>query len=588
MARRHVSAAFAVLLSLTQELYAVPHFRSDTYPDPYPNAKPCHPKVVTPEMIKRFGTARAAVISSASGTKNIAAIIVRFPSAGSSTTGTPGITSAANFNTYFTAMKAYYTEVSFNTFHLNVTFFGDTAALGGDVDATTAGSFLMPNPMEYYGCGDVDPGCNGVSAAPAGLGGAYLIRDAISATRTGPPARAAFNSTAFDAVLVMHAGYGNETTSQNGDIWSAFYQEPTVIGTAGGSFVDGATFPEHESSGITSPLGVMCHEFGHVLTLPDLYNTAVFGGVSVVGKWDLMDAGPYLGNGTNPAHMGAWDKKYLSWATPQVASTRGSFSLTPIEAAGNASGVIQMPIQNGGAQEYFLLEYRSKTAGAFDQQIPGTGLLVWHIDDDITSARGFAATDASLQNKVNTGSPHYGVSIVTADGVTISNSNQGLATNEFSNNDNFTSPKSDNFSGQPSGVSVVKIAGVGNATATFEVVNLAVTSGQTITKIINYPNPAGKGYAHPLGEGHTTMQFQLGRPASDYQVNIYTLSGDLVRKVDKSEIILNTDRSADLKWVYEFDWDLKNGNGRHVAPGVYLYLMRADGQSKSAKAVIIR
>src|SRR5260221_9620458 len=126
----------------------------------------------------------------------------------------------------------------------------------------------------------------------------------------------------------MHAGYGNESTSKNGDVWSAFYQEPTVIGGSGPTattFVDGAIFPESESSLITSPLGVMCHEFGHVLTLPDLYNTSVFGGASVVGKWDLMDAGPYLGAGTNPAHMGAWDKTYLGWATPQVASSRASF-----------------------------------------------------------------------------------------------------------------------------------------------------------------------------------------------------------------------------------------------------------------------
>ncbi len=583
MAKRWPSLA-VIVLSMTQTLWAVPHL----HPELYPNAKPCHAKAVTPEMIRRYGSIRAAIIQPASGTKNIAVIIVRFPSAGSSTTGTPTITNASNFNTYFNSMKSYYNEVSFNNFHLAVTFFGDTAALGGDPGATTAGSFLMANPMEYYGCGDVDPGCNGVSAAPAGLGGAYLIRDAISAARAGPPLRPLFNSTTYDAVLVMHAGYGNETSSQNGDIWSAFYQEPTVIGAAGGSFVDGATFPELETSGITSPLGVMCHEFGHVLTLPDLYNTAVFGGASVVGKWDLMDAGPYLGGGANPAHMGAWDKTYLGWATPLTASSRASFSITPIELGNNPTSVIKMPVQNGGAQEYFLLEYRSKTAGSYDQQIPGTGLLIWHIDDAITSARGFAATDASLQNRVNTGSPHYGISIVTADGLTISNSNQGVATNAFTDTQNFISPKSDNFSAQPSGVSVVKIAGVGNATASFEVVNLAVSPGQAIARVINYPNPAGKGYPHPRGEGYTTIQFQLGRPGTDYQVNIYTLSGDLVRKVDKSEITLNTDRSADQKWVYEFDWDMKNGDGRHVAPGVYLFLVRADGVSKSNKAVIIR
>src|SRR5262249_17803939 len=99
---------------------------------------------------------------------------------------------------------------------------------------------------------------------------------------------------------------------------------------------------------------------------------------------------------------------------------------------------------------------------------------------------------------------------------------------------------------------------------------------------------AGKGYAHPNGEGHATLQAQLTRPASDFGITLYTLSGDLVRKIGKNDVSLNVDRSADDKWVYEYVWDLKNGDGQMVAPGVYLYLIRADGKSKSGKAVIIR
>lgn len=590
MARRTVTSRIltvllVITLGLIEAAYAIQHINPNAYPD----AKPCHVKQVTPAMVKRFGSPRLAVITPASGTKNIAVIIVSFPSAGASTTGTPALSNAANFNTYFTGMTSYFSEVSLAAFTLNPVFFGATADADGDADATIAGSFLMPQPMEYYGCGDVDVGCSGVTSAPSGLGGAYLIRDAISAARTGPPDRTlTFNTSSFDAVLVMHAGYGNETTVKNGDIWSAFYQEAAVIGAAGGGFVDGATFPELESSGISSPLGVMCHEFGHVLTLPDLYNTSVFGGASVVGTWDLMDAGPYLSAGANPSHMGAWDKVYLGWASPQVINSRSNISLLPIET-GPSSQIIKIPIQNGGASEYFLAEYRSKTAGSYDHSIAATGLLVWHIDDDITTARGFSASNVALQNTVNSGSPHYGVSLVTADGTTISNTNQGSSNQVFTTGSSLTSPKSDNFAGDESGISIVRIvAGTGVSPATFEVVNLGVTSTQIIKKVINYPNPAGKGYAHTSGEGHTTIQFQLGRPANDSQVNIYTLSGDLVRKVSSSEINLNTDRSVDEKWVYEFDWDLTNGNGQHVAPGVYLYLVRADGQTKTNKLVVIR
>src|SRR5262249_43700844 len=150
--------------------------------------------------------------------------------------------------------------------------------------------------------------------------------------------------------------------------------------------------------------------------------------------------------------------------------------------------------------------------------------------------------------------------------------NQGDAGNVFSNGSIFISPKSDNFAGQPSGISIVNISGVGSTQATMQVAALAVSAGQSIAKVINYPNPAGNGYSHPSGEGHTTIQFWLTRPAQDYSINLYTLSADLVRKIPKEDITLNITRSADNKWVYEYDWDLKNGDGAHVAPGTYLYL----------------
>jgi hypothetical protein len=305
----------------------------------------------------------------------------------------------------------------------------------------------------------------------------------------------------------------------------------------------------------------------------------------VLGKWDLMDQGPYDGCGANPAHHSAWSKQALGWATPVVASSKFSGTLTYAESSGSQ---LKIPIQNAAPTEYFLAEYRSPTSGKlFDRSIPGQGLLIWHVDDAITAARGINATDPTLQNRVNIGTPHYGVSIVSADGI-FAGSSGGDAGNAYGNNQNFTSPASDNFSAQPSGISIVNISGIGTGTASFQVVNLQVTASQSISKVASYPNPAGKGYPHPNGPGHVTLQMQLTRPATDVTINIYTLSGDLVRKLGKDEIALNTDRSTDDKWVYEYVWDLTNGDGKMVAPGVYLFLGRADGKSKSGKVVIIR
>jgi M6 family metalloprotease-like protein len=594
------SLCLCLALLVAQSGWAVGPLKPGDYPHPPKD----HIHHASAAQIHAAGTLKAATIANALGTKNVAVIIVGFPAGcAGCTSGQHTIQSLATIDTYFTSMASYYDEVSYHQIALAFKFFGpNTGTAGGDATAAVAGAYLFngaggtPNhPMEYYGCGDEGPGssgqasCNGV-LTPQGIyspnstlvNGNYLIRDALSTARAG---HANLDNTHFDEVIVVHAGNGNETTSgTNGDIWSIFYSQDPVISSAGAGFDEGDVVPEAELGPlVVSPLGVMCHEFGHSLGLPDLYNT-IFGS-SVVGFWEIMDFGPYDDAGRHPSHMSAWDKMTLGWVTPTVAVSKQNTSLTPVET--NKS-MLKIPVQNGSAQEYFLVEYRFRASGAtYDTFIPGDGLLVWHIDDGLTSTRGINATNPNDQNTVNSGSPHYGVSIVPADGIAVS-SNHGDANNPYGNGHNFTSPSSDNFAAQPSGISIVNIAGVGTVTVTAQVANLATSAGQSISKLASYPNPAGKGYAHPNGEGHTTLQMQLTRPANDFSFNIYTLSGDLVRKVGSSEITLNLDRSGDNKWVYEFVWDLKNGDGQMVAPGVYLYLARADGKSQSNKAVIIR
>ncbi len=34
-----------------------------------------------------------------------------------------------------------------------------------------------------------------------------------------------------------------------------------------------------------------------------------------------------------------------------------------------------------GAQEYFLLENRQRVSGSYDEYLPGSGLLIWHVDE---------------------------------------------------------------------------------------------------------------------------------------------------------------------------------------------------------------
>jgi hypothetical protein len=73
----------------------------------------------------------------------------------------------------------------------------------------------------------------------------------------------------------------------------------------------GATSPYDATEYID--IGVLCHELGHTMGLPDLYD--VNGGGSGIGHWGIMGSGNW-NTPEKPAHMDAWCKQELGWTTP--------------------------------------------------------------------------------------------------------------------------------------------------------------------------------------------------------------------------------------------------------------------------------
>ena len=60
-------------------------------------------------------------------------------------------------------------------------------------------------------------------------------------------------------------------------------------------------------------IGVLCHELGHTMGLPDLYD--VNGGGTGIGHWGIMGSGNW-NTPEKPAHMDAWCKQELGWTSP--------------------------------------------------------------------------------------------------------------------------------------------------------------------------------------------------------------------------------------------------------------------------------
>jgi immune inhibitor A len=178
-----------------------------------------------------------------------------------------------------------------------------------------------------------------------------------------------------EGIIIIHAGTGREESGNNDEIHSHMaWLNPAVV-------VDGVTIreytiqPEESANYHTmSAIGVFCHEWGHILGLPDLYDTDYSS--EGVGRWSLMGSGNYNDNSQHPAHMDAWCKQKLGWLSPQEINTNvDSVSIPAVEFN---PVVYQL---NGHNHSYYrerwLVENRQQVG--FDQGLPGAGLLIYHI-----------------------------------------------------------------------------------------------------------------------------------------------------------------------------------------------------------------
>jgi len=140
----------------------------------------------------------------------------------------------------------------------------------------------------------------------------------------------------IDHMNFVHAGEGNEAGGGDlGDcaIWShSWFAYSNLVGIAGpspeflvgGVQIGGSSFwlnkyiINPENGGV----GVFAHEYAHDLGLPDLYDTS--GGENATGFWTVMSSGSWLSQndydiGSQPNHLGAWEKFQLGWLNYEVA-----------------------------------------------------------------------------------------------------------------------------------------------------------------------------------------------------------------------------------------------------------------------------
>lgn len=316
-------------------------------------------------------------------------------------------------------------------------------------------SYQLPHKMVYYSGFDHIEISNGeqivwFNTYAMDMGLVRILADAVAAADQDP----SVDFSQYDAMIIFHAGTLMQSSFgflRFGDIPSAtvppgavdYYLGQPILANNGTDTINYSVSINSEMARVgeylAGNLGTVCHEFGHILNLPDLYdfNTVRSCGI---GSWDIMCTGGWAPNptvgvpsGLLPTDFGAWPRYYLGWVNPRVV-TRPENLLTLRAAEADTtqydvqdSTMIKIPVS---ATEFFLVENRQQDIqnrdtvyvdvedgvpisvdfGEYDFFLPGSGILVWHVDDNILNAYW-------LPNEVQFTPKHKGVDLEEADGI---------------------------------------------------------------------------------------------------------------------------------------------------------------------------
>ena len=187
-----------------------------------------------------------------------------------------------------------------------------------------------------------------------------------------------------DQVYVIYAGNGEADGGADTTIWphawSLSYSGIGAVTVGENLKVDSyACGSELDGSNKIDGIGTMCHEFSHCLGYPDFYDTDYSGGQGM-SDWDLMDSGSYNGGGYCPAGYTGYERWMAGWKEP-IELNMGEASIENMKGLQDG-GEFYIMYNDGHTNEYYMLENRTKSG--WDKALPGSGLLIIHVDYDAT------------------------------------------------------------------------------------------------------------------------------------------------------------------------------------------------------------
>ncbi|MCL2649500.1 MAG: M6 family metalloprotease domain-containing protein [Candidatus Azobacteroides sp.] len=434
------------------------------------------------------------------------------------------------------------------------------------------GPVQLPNNMEFYGANDAD----GNDVNPR-----QMIIDACVAAKNMYPdlnfADFPLNKDgSLDHVCVIYSGYNEAENSQTlpNTIWPHQWRlqyweipvsERTIDGVVIDSYMCTSELRGQSPNGTMAGIGTFCHEYGHTLGQPDLYDTNGSKDGSAItepGSWCIMSSGNYLNNGNTPPAYGVTERGLLGWIDLWYVP-EGNVAIPPITSSNKYKAfAIDTPTKG----EFFTLEVRKKEG--WDSFLPGEGMLIYHIDmsgynvqttdyDNVTMADLWSGRIPNIVGD------HPGMQLITANGEIMTQNPSGSysyknygghpfpgVNNVTSISDN-TTPGFLSWNNEKSGVSINNIA---RNTTTGSVSFL-------YSKVVNDVKENSISSPFAFSDGHIIYFKNIPGSA---QVNIYDVKGTLYSS----------------KNIFEPD------NLEITVPGIYIVKLQTNNEVFTYKIII--
>ena len=214
------------------------------------------------------------------------------------------------------------------------------------------------------------------------------------------------NDGVIDTVCMIFAGMGQADGGGPDTIWPHkwdirnYYTLPkkSFDGKAAGIYCCQGELKIEDWLYSFADIGTFCHEFGHTIGLPDLYDVGGSddGGEAITPSfWSLMASGSNL---KIPPRMSLFERYLMGYIKElEPLGTQGTQIIPSIDA-GKA-----YILPASSKDEYFLFEVRNNTG--WNKMLP-SGMLIYHVDASKNKVHDTTAADIWNLNGINSYGDH--------------------------------------------------------------------------------------------------------------------------------------------------------------------------------------